>query len=83
MEALSHICRFSFPDFIRFGGNFTNSSIYDVMTDMAPPMDDVVASCMWNYQARFCKEYFAPIFTEEGLCFAFNSLNSNEIYTEE
>lgn len=63
--------------------NFMNESIYDVITDIAPPVRDVLIACWWNIPPRSCSSLFVPLLTEEGLCLALNAINSNEIYTNE
>lgn len=83
MEALIHPCQFSFPDDFEFGTKFTNESIYEMIQGIALTLDDTMCRCMWQYAVDSCTKFFTPILTEEGLCFAFNALNSRETYTEE
>lgn len=81
LDALSHMCRFNFPEHVRYGHRFSNASIYDIIQDIAPNFTDTVASCSWNYEMQRCETQFSPILTDEGLCFTFNALNSDDIYT--
>lgn len=83
MEALIHICQYDFVDFFNFTNKFTNASIFDTIYEMAPSFQDTMFDCQWQYESNDCSEFFSPILTAEGLCFAFNSLNSHEVYTEE
>ncbi|XP_055305956.1 pickpocket protein 28-like, partial [Sitodiplosis mosellana] len=82
LEALSHLCRFNFPEYVRYGNKFTNTSIYDIIQDIAPNLTSVIVSCSWNLQMENCESHFSPTITDEGLCFTFNALNSDEIYTD-
>lgn len=53
------------------------------MRDMAPTCIDTFSYCQWRNRVRPCHELFKPVFTEKGLCFAFNALNSHETFTNE
>lgn len=83
MEVLAHICRFYGPVHDHLKDSFLNESIYDIIGDMAPKFDDTLSNCKWRNKERRCQELFKPVFTERGLCFAFNALNSHEIFTNE
>lgn len=85
MRALFHIC----PniDLIEPPDNddqFTNNSIYEIINDMAQSIKDITFKCNWKEKLyKTCSDILKPIFTDDGLCFAFNALNSNETYTEQ
>lgn len=83
MEAVSHICQFYFEDGFTFGSKLANLSIYGTILDLAPSFNETMFRCAWQYKNLSCSKLFVPILTEEGLCFAFNALNSREMYTEE
>lgn len=63
---------------------FVNSSIFDMIEEMAPILNDTVRACsLKDYDNDdTCSRLFVPISTEEGLCFSFNALNSDETYTD-
>lgn len=82
MKALSHVCKLGWIHFADPKDKYTNESIYDTIKDVALSLDDTIGFCMWQYKMGKCKEYFVPVLTEEGLCFAFNALNSREIFTD-
>lgn len=46
---------------------------------MSPAMNDVIKNANLGNKAI----NFNPIFSSEGLCYTFNSLNSREIFTDE
>lgn len=83
MKALIHICRFVLSDWMELDDQFASDSIFADIEDMAPSLDRTFFGCMWQYEESPCSDLFVPTFTEEGLCFAFNAQNSNEIYTSE
>lgn len=82
IEALIHLCRFYAPN-VHFSNWFTNASIYDLIQDMAPSFQHTLLYCMWQYKDDQCSTFFTEILTDEGLCFTFNALNSQDIYTNE
>lgn len=62
--------------------NFTlprSESVYETIQNIGPEPSSVILFATWISQYV----RFMPIFTNEGLCFTFNSMNSEEIYTEE
>lgn len=86
--ALIHICEldeFYFESIIfkHLDEKFTDQSILGAIQDMALSSLDTLAKCSFQQKAIDCAELFVPIFTDQGLCFAFNALNSHDIYTEE
>lgn len=83
MKALIHICHFDFKDDIRFHEEFTNSSIFETMQDIMPAFNETITKCKWRREKRACDELLSPIITGAGLCYAFNSLNSHDVYTNE
>lgn len=58
-----------------------NQSIYEYITNMAPNIEDVIPNSI-GMDNIIRNLYVKPIFTKLGLCFTFNSLNSNEIYSD-
>lgn len=82
MEALAHMCRINFPSDIHFGEKFTDDSIYDVIEDIAPTIDDIINKCEWQDERVPCDQIFSPVWTAAGICYGFNTLNSRNIFTE-
>lgn len=66
-----------------FDDNFTDGSILSTIAQMAPSMEDAMVYCkLFNWVSN-CSEIVFPIYTTEGLCFTFNSMNINDILTDE
>lgn len=81
-EALAHVCG-NFRKILKFHDNFTDESIYETLASLAPTFNETFQNGKLDGNEINLSDYFTPIFTRKGYCFAFNSLNSNEIYTEE
>lgn len=66
-----------------FDDNFTDNSILSTIAQMAPTFDDTMVFCKLFNQHSDCSGIVFPIYTVEGLCFTFNSMNINDILTDE
>lgn len=60
-----------------------NESVYDTMENLAPNLVDVMSNCFWQNRWYSCASIFGRVITEDGVCFTFNALNSNDTYTNE
>lgn len=86
MEALIHLCHFEHHKaFVgeHFGNRFVNDSIYQLIQEMAPTCNETLSYCKWQETKYPCMELFKPVFTEKGICFAFNALNSRDTFSKE
>lgn len=83
MAAVSQICDAHLTDNFELGTNFTDNRIYEVLKEIAPNFTDTMFFCKWRNTPSYCQSYFEPILTEEGVCFTFNDLRLQDIYTEE
>lgn len=82
LDALAHTCIFlrNVPtrNFQQF---YSDDSIYDTIEGVAPDLDYVIKECRWKGKSFKCSDQFTSIFTQWGLCFTFNALNSHDVYT--
>lgn len=83
LEALAQICQFQYAFDQYFGKTFVNESIYKLIQDMAPKLNETVGHCTWKDKSVACEHLFRPIITDFGLCFTLNGINSREIYSNE
>ncbi|XP_031632054.1 pickpocket protein 28-like [Contarinia nasturtii] len=81
LQALFHVCPNDFFEPYT-EEKWTNSSIYDTIEELSPTFEETLLTCEWRSTTYPCKDLFASVFTEDGLCFTFNALNSHEMYTE-
>lgn len=79
LDAIVSICIMEMPRLANGVKIPRTESVYKTITRMGPNIDSVILF------ASFKKTVvrFEPIFTPDGLCFTFNSLNSRDIYTDE
>lgn len=56
-----------------------SETIYKTMKRMAPTANNIIEKNIF----AFFERDFKPIYTGNGICYTFNSLNSREIYSDE
>lgn len=75
IELLREVCLIHF--------NFTNlikTIAIFIFGQMAPTFTDTMFHCKFRNEFQPCDKLFKEVMTEEGLCFTFNVLNSQEMY---
>lgn len=83
MKALAHICQMIFPNYITDGDHISDERIYDIIQNMSITSEDLFSYSLWQTNYDYSWLPFTPLLTEEGICFAFNDLNSHEIYSNQ
>lgn len=66
-----------------FNDTFADNSILSTISKISPTFDDTLVYCKLFNWFFDCSEIVFPIYTSEGLCFTFNSMNINDILTDE
>ncbi|KAF5270640.1 hypothetical protein FQA39_LY01378 [Lamprigera yunnana] len=64
---------------------FIDSGVINFFIKVHPHFNYTVANCSWTDEIcdNNLKSYFVPTITAEGICYSFNMLNKDEIYTSE
>lgn len=83
-EALAHICPHLLSDVnssdkYKFQKKFADKSIHDVIHNMSSPTIELQPAS----DEIPLDDIITEIWTEEGICYSFNALNSRDVYTEE
>lgn len=83
--ALAHICDTDLITKIRLelGKEVANARLIEDLNHISIKLNDSIIDCNWRKNNKSCSDMFRPILTEDGVCFTFNSLNSQEIYSKE
>lgn len=58
----------------------SSPSIYETIKNITLAKEFFFELKMWQHQTD--KFEYEPLYTDEGLCYTFNSINSEEIYTD-
>lgn len=83
LDAFGLVCDLD-EDIFEFRSKFANDSIYSTIKDIAPAFNETLGFCSSPVESdSTCPKLFTLVWTGNGLCYAFNALNSHEIYTEE
>lgn len=84
MEAIIQLCDAHIAtDNFEIGTEHTNKTLFNIIRDVAPSFNDTMFFCKWRNDYPPCRDLFSPVLTEEGVCYTFNDLNSEDIYTDE
>ncbi|XP_017770444.1 PREDICTED: pickpocket protein 28-like [Nicrophorus vespilloides] len=65
------------------GGNLTNLETLDFLAKVAPQFEEVLMMCKWTNMNETCSNLYTTVLTEDGICFTFNMLDRDDIYTNE
>ncbi|KAF5270642.1 hypothetical protein FQA39_LY01380 [Lamprigera yunnana] len=78
LESISLVC----DNHLRPIGNDSISyGTLDFLANVAPSFEQVFYECRWMNQVKDCKQLFTPTLSEEGICFTFNMLDREELFT--
>lgn len=87
MKVAYQICDFEIgskvKSFAAMSDEFTDNQILFRMSKMAPNFADTMFLCKIFNTWSNCKNFLSPVYTESGLCYTFNSMNLNDILTNE
>lgn len=69
--------------FSSMNDEFADNSILSRMSEMAPTFTDTMIWCKIFNMWSDCNKFLSPVYTESGLCYTFNSMNLDDIFTNE
>lgn len=79
LDAILHVCNKEIGNLVDGLIISRTESIHKTIEKMSPDVNSVVLFATFTGQIV----HIRPIYTGEGLCFTFNSLNSREIFSDE
>lgn len=84
MKVASQICDDVFGAGIRsfYSDDFADDSFVATISQMAPIYEDTVVFCKIFNRWSDCRNLLFPLYTGEGICYTFNSMNFNEMFTK-
>lgn len=66
-----------------FSDEYLDDEIVQEMLKMAPKIEDTMIFCRFRDKLMNCSELFIPTLTEDGVCYAFNLLNNQDMVSNE
>uniref|UniRef100_A0A1I8Q8M8 Pickpocket protein 28-like n=1 Tax=Stomoxys calcitrans TaxID=35570 RepID=A0A1I8Q8M8_STOCA len=60
-----------------------NLSYTDIMSRMLPNFDKYFHTCAWFGNETSCNSLFKKVYTDEGICYVFNTLKADDMYRED
>jgi amiloride-sensitive sodium channel len=85
MEAVAQVCDphlFALHN-ISIGSGLRRDQIVPLLKDISVPLNESTLFCKWRNEVNLCDEYFTEIITEEGFCYTFNVLKSDELFRQD
>ena len=66
----------------QFSDEYLNDDdIWDTINEIAPEFNETFIVCKMRNKWIPCEKLFIPQITERGLCYTFNTLNADEMFT--
>ncbi|KAJ9598439.1 hypothetical protein L9F63_010883 [Diploptera punctata] len=61
----------------------SSTRMNEFLEEVAPTVKEVIEVCRWRGINEKCEEIFKPVITDDGLCYAANVLNVDEIFNND
>lgn len=83
-ETLLHVCDPQLVTHLHFNLSIIDNSdkLVPQLKRMLYTLDDSFMMCKWRHENVDCGELFNQIITDQGICFAFNMLDHQELFQE-
>lgn len=82
MEALYQVCSSDSMQNQALNSGLDGLEIVSTLRSIGIPLKDFTFMCTWKNSMINCDEYFSEIFTDEGICYTFNTLNFVDTFKE-
>ncbi|XP_068083962.1 pickpocket protein 28 [Anabrus simplex] len=64
------------------GNKTADEDFLETFLKFAPEVDDLLKFCVWRSKQIPCRELFHPIITDDGLCYTFNTITAEHLFTD-
>ncbi|GJQ86100.1 hypothetical protein Trydic_g15256 [Trypoxylus dichotomus] len=82
-EYMSVICNRTHAKSDGFNHQSFGPEIYDFLYSILPNFNDTFIDCKFSDGPKSCEEIFTPIFTKDGICYTFNTLDRAELFSKD
>lgn len=65
----------------KFPDEYLDDEMWNIANDIAPAFNETFINCKLFNKRIDCDKIFFPQMTERGLCYTFNTLNVQDMYT--
>jgi acid-sensing ion channel, other len=85
LESIAQVCdpHLFAMNGVTIKGGLKPEEIVPLLKNVSVPMNESILLCKWRNSMQGCDSFFTEIITEEGFCYTFNVLKSDELFNQD